>query len=101
MDRAQRSPGGDGATLPTFLVIGAMKAGTDALWKYLRGHPQVHMAPTKELDFFAEELNWRRGLGWYEGQFEGAGAAVAIGEASTSYSKHPTHPGVPERIAAL
>src|SRR5262245_23410730 len=35
--------------LPTFLVIGAMKAGTTSLYDYLRAHPQVFMANPKEL----------------------------------------------------
>jgi hypothetical protein len=87
-------------TLPNFLVIGAMKAGTTSLFHYLRAHPQVFMSPVKELDFFVEGANWRRGIEWYQKQFEGAGpSAVAIGEASTAYSKHPLVDGVPGRIA--
>jgi hypothetical protein len=58
------------------------------------------MSPLKEVDFFAEGLNWDRGLDWYRRQFAGAGSdAIAIGEASTSYSKYPEYTGVPERIA--
>jgi len=87
--------------LPTFLVVGAMKAGTDSLWQYLRSHPQVFMSEKKELDFFTTELNWRRGSSWYGRQFAGAGEAVALGEASTSYTKHPLYRGVPGRIAGL
>lgn len=95
-----RTPSRWGAPgLPNFLVIGAMKAGTTSLYHYLRVHPQVFMSPIKELDFFAQEGNWRRGLEWYRKQFEGAGPkAVAVGEASTSYSKHPSVGGVPERV---
>lgn len=89
-------------TLPNFIVVGAMKAGTTSLYHYLRAHPQVFMSPIKELDFFVEEANWRRGLEWYQKQFEGAGPdAVAIGEASTAYSKHPLVTGVPERLARV
>jgi hypothetical protein len=87
--------------LPTFLVIGAMKAGTTSLYHYLRDHPQVFMPKVKELDFFAVETSWRRGLEWYERQFAGAGAAVAIGEASTAYTKYPHYPDVPERISQI
>jgi Sulfotransferase domain len=94
-----RSRGG-GPTLPNFIVIGAMKSGTTSLFHYLQSHPQVFMSPLKEVDFFAEGLNWDRGLDWYRRQFAGAGSdAVAIGEASTSYSKYPEYTGVPERIA--
>jgi hypothetical protein len=85
--------------LPTFIVIGAMKGGTTSLFHYLDEHPQVHMSPLKEVDFFVEESNWGRGFDWYARQFEGAGAATtAIGEASTLYTKYPQYRGVPERI---
>ena len=88
-------------TLPNFIVIGAMKAGTDALWEYLRAHPQVFMSETKELDYFAEGLNWSLGSCWYESQFDGSGTALAVGEASTSYAKYPLYRGVPERMMEL
>jgi sulfotransferase family protein len=87
--------------LPNFLVIGAMKAGTDSLWEYLRAHPQVFMSEPKEIDFFVEELNWVRGIPWYESHFVQAGGAKVIGEASTSYSKWPLHNGVPGRLASV
>jgi hypothetical protein len=88
-------------TLPTFLVIGAMKAGTTSLWSYLRAHPQVRMSDEKELDFFVAEKCFDRGLGWYEAQFEPVPAGtVAVGEASTNYTKHPLFDGVPARAAA-
>jgi hypothetical protein len=85
---------------PTFLVIGAMKAGTTSLHRYLAAHPQVFAAPDKELNFFVEELNWSRGWSWYEAQFSDAGSALAVGESSPSYSSYPWRQGVPERIAA-
>ncbi len=77
-----------------------MKAGTTSLFHYLRAHPQVFMSPIKELDFFVESANWPRGPEWYRKQFEAAEPShVAIGEASTAYTKHPLVGGVPERIA--
>ena len=86
--------------MPTFIVIGAMKAGTTSLFHYLIDHPQVFMSPLKEVDFFVEEQNWHRGIDWYERQFENADAdALAIGEASTIYTKYPVYRGVPERIS--
>jgi hypothetical protein len=42
-------------SLPNFLIIGAAKAGTNALYHYLRQHPQVYMSPWKEPKFFAFE----------------------------------------------
>jgi len=89
-------------TLPTFVVVGAMKAGTTSLYHYLRAHPQVYMPRVKELDFFLEEANWSRGLRWYERRFRGVpDGARALGEASTNYTKHPQYPGVPERMAEV
>jgi hypothetical protein len=100
---SRTSPGsrsGEGK-LPNFIVIGAMKAGTTSLFHYLQSHPQVYMSPLKEVDFFADELNWKRGFDWYRRQFKGAtSACLAMGEASTSYTKYPEHRGVPERIAS-
>lgn len=37
-----------------FIVIGAQKAGTTALWRYLRGHPDLRTPPAKEASFFTE-----------------------------------------------
>jgi hypothetical protein len=101
MDDARRVGVGTDRRLPTFIVIGAMKGGTTSLFHYLDEHPQVHMSPLKEVDFFVEESNWDRGFDWYARQFEGAGPqATAIGEASTVYTKYPQYRGVPERIRA-
>lgn len=88
--------------LPNFLVIGAMKSGTTSLYHYLRAHPQIHMPVVKELNFFNPMRNWRRGVEWYEQQFVGASPeTLAIGEASTSYTKYPWVSGVPGRIAKV
>lgn len=88
-------------TLPNFLVIGALKAGTTSLWTYLRAHPEVFMPEEKELRFFVEQHNWHRGRAWYESHFEPAGGARAVGEASPSYTISTSYPGVPGRIAGL
>jgi len=110
-DRTQVSAAGDagGPTtvrptgkLPNFLLIGAMKAGTTSLWHYLRGHPQVFMPAVKEVMFFDPRHKWERGVDWYERQFEEApDEAVALGEASTSYTKYPVVRDVPSRIASV
>jgi len=90
-----------GGRLPNFLVIGAMKAGTTSLFHYLAAHPQAYLSPLKEVEFFVDGPNWRRGLDWYRARFADApDGAVAVGEASTAYTKFPEYTGVPERIAA-
>jgi hypothetical protein len=86
-------------TLPNFLVIGAMKAGTTSLWQYLRRHPGIFMPASKEPSYFAK--HWDLGPDWYRSLFRDAGDAIAIGEASTDYTKYPVYRGVPERIRSL
>lgn len=49
-------------TLPNFLIIGSQKAGTTALYHYIKQHPQIFMSEMKEPCFFAfegEELDFR------------------------------------------
>jgi hypothetical protein len=87
--------------LPTFVIVGAQKAGTTSLWAYLGSHPQVFVSPEKEPGFFCREISWDRGLGWYEGLFAEAGEARAVGEASTYYTMYPFFAGVPERMASV
>lgn len=46
-----------------FLVIGAQKAGTTALYKYLQQHPNISFPITgKEVPFFSNDANYERGL---------------------------------------
>ncbi len=86
--------------LPNFLIIGAAKAGTTALYHYLKQHPQVYMSPEKETNFFAfegQEVCFRgpgdekmcestiATLEGYKEQFEDVSNEVAIGEASPWY----------------
>jgi hypothetical protein len=40
--------------LPTFLIVGAVKAGTTSLHEYLQQHPEVYMSPIKETNFFSD-----------------------------------------------
>lgn len=87
-------------TLPNFLIIGAAKSGTTALYHYLKQHPQVYMSPQKETNFFAFEgqrVHFRgpgdeetsdsiiTTLDSYEDQFRAASNESAIGEASPWY----------------
>lgn len=44
---------------PSFLCIGAQKAGTTWLYSVLKRHPQIWLPPVKELHFFdTQELPW-------------------------------------------
>jgi hypothetical protein len=44
-----------------FLVIGAQKAGTTSLWRYLEDNPALSMPSYKEATLFTEP-NWREAL---------------------------------------
>lgn len=43
------------SNLPNFIIIGAGKSGTTALYEYLASHPEVYVSPVKETNFFALE----------------------------------------------
>jgi hypothetical protein len=82
--------------LPDFLVIGAQKAGTTALYAYLRWHPGIAGPSWKEVSFF--DRHWWRGEAWYRGQFPLRAGERLVGEASPSYLFHPL---APERARSL
>ena len=98
-----------GGALPTLVVVGAMKCGTTAVHAHLDKHPEIAMAPGKELNFFfgpaqpppgpPEEWwrhgQWHRGPDWYAAQFDAT--AKVRGEASPGYTD-PAHPEVADRM---
>jgi hypothetical protein len=59
------------------------------------------MSNRKELHFFVTEKNWKHGLEWYERHFDGAEDAIAIGEASVSYTRYPDSLGVSTRVGQV
>jgi hypothetical protein len=81
--------------LPDFLILGAQKAGTTALFSYLRRHPSITGPAWKEVSFF--DRHYARGTRWYRGQFPLKRASF-VGEASPSYLLHPL---APERVRSL
>lgn len=85
--------------LPDFLIIGAMKAGTSSLFRYLSSHPEIVPSSVKETDFFFSPKQYDRGRSYYEGLFQGEGDRAL--EASPNYTKRHLRPGMPEKIHAL
>jgi Sulfotransferase family len=85
--------------LPNFLILGAQKAGTTALFYALSKHPEVFTSAVKEPRYFADEekaladaagpgdgaTTMTASLEEYEALFAGAGSAIARGEASPAY----------------
>lgn len=100
-------------TMPNFVIIGAGKSGTTALYRYLEQHPQVYMSPVKETNFFAleggkadfrdpsapERINsWSvTDLQDYEALFDRASDELALGEASPLYLYDGRAPGAIRR----
>ena len=73
---------------PDFLVIGAMKAATSAIYSYLVQHPRVIRRAPKEINFFSYE--YEKGLDWYLSNFVAKqdlpkDKHFLIGDASPSY----------------
>ena len=77
-------------TLPNFLIVGAMKAGTSSIYNYLRQHPSIYMSPIKEPHYFSYDgikVSRRQitTLVDYCALFRRAASDHAVGEASTTY----------------
>jgi Sulfotransferase domain len=81
--------------LPDFLILGAQKAGTTALYSYLRRHPEITGPAFKEVSFF--DRHYAHGERWYRAHFPIRRTGI-VGEASPSYLFHPL---APERVGAM
>ena len=86
------------AALPTFFIVGAAKARTTSLHRYLAEHPEIAMSSEKEPMCFARP-QWEERLGDYRNLFDRH--AAVRGEASTAYAAYPWVPDVPDRVRAL
>ena len=83
---------------PTFFIIGAAKAATTSLSSLLASHPQVGIARGKEPHFFSIDEAYGSGWDVYLKSFAHCDGRIAIGDASTSYSRIRHHPAAPDRI---
>ncbi len=99
---------------PDFLIIGAQRAGTTALYQYLCAHPQIHAPACKELHWFhagpKDGDGYHKGhrtRQWYERQLVGRGKAAyerllhrdrLLFEATPEYLYHPR---VPHKVFQL
>jgi len=94
--------------LPNFLIIGAAKSGTTALYWYLRSHPEIFMSSRKEPHYFSYTEETKNTAGpsdyiksaitdysEYLHLFDKVTNQKAIGEASPTYIYVP---GTAERI---
>lgn len=79
---------------PTFLVVGAPRAGTTSLHHWLGQHPDVCASRPKETQFFS--LHHRQGTRYYEPFFRHHAGEPVLGESTPMYLSLPY---VPRRIA--
>lgn len=86
--------------LPDFIVIGAAKAGTTALYDHLARRGDIYLSTPKEPEFFARDDRHAAGLEAYARLFEGARPDQICGEASTIYTLSPHFPKTASRVAA-
>lgn len=95
--------------LPSFLVIGAERAGTTSLYRYLVQHPQIMSATLHRKGAYYFATNFDKGVRWYRAHFPTELAMrararranvdrVISGEACPYYIFHPL---VPERVHGL
>ena len=75
-------------TKPAFLIVGAMRSGPTSLARALGSHPEVYMAPEKEVHFF--DLHHQDGVEWYTERFAAATRQRQVGEA-TPYMHDSAH----------
>ncbi len=55
--------------LPSFFILGAQKAGTSSLFKYIAAHPSIDAPVDKEINFFTHDQLYSHGQNWYSQQF--------------------------------
>lgn len=107
-DAMVRTPSASGMMLPNFIIAGAPKCGTTALFRILARHPEVGMSRVKEPRFFSEYKGvlergyddaghkasgmYHNGLAWYESLFVDCNGYKAVGEASTNYFSYQDSP---------
>ena len=96
---------------PSFIVIGAARSGTTALYQYLRRHPDIFMSRIKEPNYFAFEgcpldfkgpgaefvNNSTASWGEYCALFADAPSGATTGEASPLYLYAPQAPACIKR----
>lgn len=76
--------------LPGFVIIGAQRAGTTSLYRWLWNQDDVARAFTKEVHYF--DLHYEHGERWYKSHFDVPRPGIITGEASPYMLFHPLAP---------
>jgi len=83
----------DDGYLPDFIICGAQRAGTTALFQYITQHPNLCGSFNKEVNYF--NFNYEKEIAWYKNFFSHCNNNAIKGEASPSYMYFED---VPKRI---
>lgn len=70
---------------PSFICIGAQKAGTTTLQDVLAQHPDIYLSPTKEIKYFHRNEHYSKGMKWYLNHFSEALPHQKIGDITPDY----------------
>ncbi len=84
---------------PDLVIIGAMRAGTTTVDRFLRDVPGVSVSAIKETNFFCSDVRNSDQWAWYERQFD-ASQPIWV-DVSPRYAKRDLDAGVAKRIAAI
>jgi len=92
--------------LPSFLIVGAQRAGTTSLHRALIQHPNV-LSPVLHKGVHYFDVAYPKGMRWYRAHFplRSAGASVAARTGATAITGESSpyymfHPAAPSRITA-
>jgi hypothetical protein len=77
-----------------FMIIGAQKAGTTSLFKYLERHERIYLPAEKEIPFFTRDGRFDKGwLNLARVYYRGASEDLLWGKATPHYLADPRAPG--------
>ena len=87
---------------PSFLVIGAQRSGSTALYRHLAAHPAILPPLRKEVHYF--DFQYAKGRAWYLAHFPGIQERITGNYRAITFEASPyymLHPLAPERIMAF
>ena len=81
---------------PSFIILGAQKSGTTALFNLLGQHPNIYGPPIKEVRYFIHDHLYNKGHNWYHNHFKSTSNIISnpqiTFEASPGYLYYPHVP---------
>lgn len=84
--------------LPSFLIIGAQRAGSTTFYGNLAEHPQIRPPIRKEIHYFS--VHFERGINWYRAHFPLSTLRVPKWQTFEATPYYLFHPLAPSRIQA-